>query len=183
VSGKPQQVDGQEVPLVSIVVPARNEERWIGRCLDGLLAQDWPAARLEVVVVVGTSRDRTRALVAQAASRYPQVRLVDNPHGTTPRAMNLGIRAATGDLLARVDAHTVIPADFVSAGVHHPNVIRFHAREMLSHGRPRNLDRLILPLNRDRILGHHRNSAGGRLRAPCRRRRDARSPRSGTRRR
>lgn len=106
-----------QAPLVSVVVPARNEEAWIERCVRSLLRQTYPADRLEILVVVGTSRDRTRELVAGLAAEDARVRLVDNPAGSTPAALNAGVRAARGDLVGRVDAHTWVERDFVAEGV------------------------------------------------------------------
>ena len=86
-------------PRVSIVMPCRNEAAYIGPCLDSVLATDYPLDRLEVLVVDGRSDDGTRAIVEQCAARNPCVRLLDNPARITPVALNMAIRAATGDWL------------------------------------------------------------------------------------
>ena len=52
-------------PFVSIIVPCRNEERYIGACLDSILAGDYPRDRLEVLVVDGLSDDRTREILGR----------------------------------------------------------------------------------------------------------------------
>ena len=51
------------LPFVSIIIPCRNEEKFIGKCLDSILAQDYPKDRLEVLVVDGMSEDGTREIV------------------------------------------------------------------------------------------------------------------------
>src|SRR6185503_16601724 len=79
------------LPFVSVVMPCRNEERFIEKCLASILATDYPGDRFEVLVVDGMSEDRTRDLVSLIASRDPRVRLVDNPARTTPLALNTGI--------------------------------------------------------------------------------------------
>ena len=83
-------------PSVSIVVPCRNEERYIVECLDSILACDYPHDRLEVLVVDGMSDDGTRATLTDYATRHPEVRVLDNPRRITPVALNIAIRAASG---------------------------------------------------------------------------------------
>lgn len=101
-------------PLVTIVVPCRNEERYIVECLDSILACDYPPDRLEVLVVDGMSDDGTRAVLADYAARNPLVRMLDNPRRITPVALNLAIRAARGEVIVRMDAHVVYPRNYVS---------------------------------------------------------------------
>src|SRR5213593_3464626 len=78
-------------PFVSIVVPCRNEAEYVRPLLDSILANEYPRDRLEVLIVDGMSDDGTRAVVAGYASRYPVIRLLDNPKRITPCALNLGI--------------------------------------------------------------------------------------------
>ncbi len=100
-------------PRVSIVMPCRNEAAYIGPCLDSVLATDYPLDRLEVLVADGRSDDGTREIVARCAAQHPCVRLLDNPARITPAALNTAIRAATGDVIIRMDAHGVYPRDYV----------------------------------------------------------------------
>jgi glycosyltransferase involved in cell wall biosynthesis len=102
-------------PAVSVVVPARNEEGWIGRCLDSVLAQSY--GDFEVLVGDGRSTDGTRAIVERYSERDPRVRLLDNPRGTTSASLNVCLREASGRYLVRVDAHSEIPADYVALAV------------------------------------------------------------------
>ena len=101
-------------PLVSIVVPCRNEERYLGGCLDSILAGDYPQDRLEVLVVDGMSEDRTREILSRYTAQHPSIRLLDNPQRITPTALNTGIRAARGVVIMRMDAHVVYPSSYVS---------------------------------------------------------------------
>ena len=100
-------------PFVSIIVPCRNEAQHIGRCLQSILETEYPPDRLEVLVADGRSDDGTREIVAGYAARYPALRLLDNPKQITPVALNLGVRAARGDVVMRMDAHVVYPHDYV----------------------------------------------------------------------
>jgi len=107
------------LPFVSVIVPVRNEEAYIRRALEAILAQDYPADRMEVLVVDGHSTDRTRASVLALAERDPRLRLLDNPGRIQAQAMNIGLDAARGDVIVRVDGHTVIAPDYVSRCVYH----------------------------------------------------------------
>ncbi len=102
---------------LSVIIPTRNEAAHIGACLDAILAQDYPHELLEVIVVDGESDDGTAAVVGQYAARDARVRLVNNPRRIVPPAMNAGIRAARGELIARIDGHTHIAPDYMRVGV------------------------------------------------------------------
>ena len=101
------------VSKVSVIVPCRNEERFIERCLDSILAGDYPRDALEILVVDGRSDDRTRAILDDYASRNPIVRVLDNPGRIQAAALNIGIRAARGNVLVRMDAHVVYPRNYI----------------------------------------------------------------------
>jgi glycosyltransferase involved in cell wall biosynthesis len=100
--------------LVSVVIPVRNERAFIACCLDSVLANDYPAGRLEILAVDGMSDDGTRDILADYASRHPALRLLDNPARITPAALNRGIREARGELVVRLDAHARLAPDYIS---------------------------------------------------------------------
>jgi glycosyltransferase involved in cell wall biosynthesis len=101
------------VPMVSIIVPCRNEEGYIAACLDSILTSEYPIERLEILVVDGMSSDRTRRVLGTYAAAYRSIVLLDNPRGSTPAALNVGIRAASGDIIIRMDAHVSYPPDYI----------------------------------------------------------------------
>ncbi len=104
-------------PFLSAIIPCRNEARFLGRCLDSVLANDYPHDRMEVLAIDGGSTDGTRQLIAEYQKRDARVRLIDNPQGITPWALNHGINAARGEIIARVDAHAGIGANYLSGCV------------------------------------------------------------------
>lgn len=94
-------------------MPVYMEAAFIERSLGAVLAQDYPAERLEVLVVDGGSTDTTTAQVRAIAARDRRVRLLDNPGRIQARAMNVALDHAQGDVVVRVDGHTVIATDYV----------------------------------------------------------------------
>lgn len=103
--------------LVTVVIPARNEEAFIGPCLDSILAQTH--RELQVIVVDGESTDRTAAIVEGYRARDERVELIANPRRIVPTGLNLALAAARARWLVRVDAHAVIPPDYVRLAVEH----------------------------------------------------------------
>jgi glycosyltransferase involved in cell wall biosynthesis len=100
-------------PFVSVIVPCRNEERHIARSLESILANDYPPERREILVVDGMSEDRTREIVQGYAARYEQVRVVNNPQGDIPAAMNTGICNARGETILKMDAHSTYQSSHI----------------------------------------------------------------------
>ncbi len=100
-------------PFVSILLPVRDEADFIRRCLESVQAQDYPADRLEILVVDGRSQDGTPAIVAAFAAADPRIRLLENPARIVSTGLNAGIQAAQGAILVRVDGHTVLAPDYV----------------------------------------------------------------------
>lgn len=99
--------------IVSVVVPCRNERRYIGQCLESILRNDYKA-ELEVLVVDGASDDGTRELLFDCARQSSRIRVLDNPSRTTPVALNIGIQNARGSIIVRMDAHCKYPVDYIS---------------------------------------------------------------------
>ena len=106
-------------PFVSIVLPIRNEAAYIERSLGGLLAQDYPGDRMEILIMDGMSDDGTRRIIQDllAQGHAASVRVLDNPGRIVPVAMNLALNQARGDVIVRVDGHTVVATDYVRACV------------------------------------------------------------------
>jgi len=100
--------------LVSIIIPYRNEEKFIGKCLDSIINQDYPKENLEVLVVDGMSEDRTREIIQRYSQQYPFIKLLENPQKFTPFGLNIGIKKSRGEVIIRMDAHAGYEKDYVS---------------------------------------------------------------------
>lgn len=111
--------------MLSVVCPIYNEEKYIAQFLDSLLQQDYPKDDLEILLVDGMSKDRTRNIVATYTAQYPFIRLIDNPDRIVPCAMNRGIEQAKGDIIMRLDAHASYQPDYFSVLVN--GLKRLHA--------------------------------------------------------
>lgn len=114
VSQLPALTHEESLPVVTVVVPCRNEERHIAQCLESILANDYPKDRMEILIVDGMSEDRTREIVTRYAQRFPWIRLVDNPQKHIPAAMNLGIQNARGETIIKMDAHSTYQSNHIS---------------------------------------------------------------------
>ncbi len=109
--------DHPVTPQVSVIIPCRNEARFIDQCVESVLASEYPRDRLEVIVADGMSSDGTRQQLERYAARDARVRLVDNPARTTPQGLNLAIAAAQGEFILRLDAHAWIAPDYIPRAV------------------------------------------------------------------
>lgn len=102
-------------PHVSVVVPARNCAEVLGDCLTAIGAQTYRGP-MDVTVAVAPSRDGTRQVLAAPWMEMP-LQVVDNPSGTTPAGLNLAVAASRGTIVARVDAQSRVPPDYIERAV------------------------------------------------------------------
>lgn len=100
--------------MISVICPIFNEEKYIVGCIDSIIKQDYSKNDLEVLFVDGMSTDKTREIVAGYQARYPFIHLLDNPQMIVPCAMNIGIKAAKGKIIIRLDGHALYPSDYFS---------------------------------------------------------------------
>ncbi|GAA4185878.1 glycosyltransferase family 2 protein [Gryllotalpicola kribbensis] len=105
-----------ELPGVSYVMPVLNEEQHVAAAVASLLAQDY-AGPSEVVLALGPSTDGTDAAVAALLAREPRLTVVRNPDGSTPAGLNRAIEASSYPVVVRVDAHSILPADYTRTAV------------------------------------------------------------------
>lgn len=110
--------------LVSVVIAARNEEHNIQTCLQHVLQQDYPSEKLEVIVVDDRSEDNTAAMVAEFARQDPRVTLlrirdVSGDLAPKKRAIDTGVRHATGEIILTTDADCTPGPGWVAEMVRH----------------------------------------------------------------
>lgn len=99
-------------PLVSIIMPVRNEAKFIKRSLGAVLHQTYPHERIEVIIADGQSTDNTREIIRQISTDV-RVIIIDNPRIRQAPGLNLAIQHAGGSIIVRVDGHTIIAPDYV----------------------------------------------------------------------
>ena len=90
---------------VAIIIPTLNEERFIENCLVSVMEQTFPFEEMDVMVVDGGSKDRTREIVQRISEQHPNVRLIDNPGRIQSIAFNIGVKNSDAPYIVRLDAH------------------------------------------------------------------------------
>lgn len=106
------------LPFVSVIIPCRNEEKFIEACLKTLAEhQTYPKEKLEILVVDGMSEDKTREIIEEYRKKHSDINIktLENIRKFTPFAMNIGInpKESKGDIIVKADAHTQYQPEFV----------------------------------------------------------------------
>jgi len=104
---------------VSVILPCRNEEKYIETCIQSLINNQSAGFELEIIVIDGMSTDKTVEILEKYTQQFSFIKLLHNPEKTVPYAMNLGIAHAQGEIIVRVDAHVFYPENYVSSLVTH----------------------------------------------------------------
>jgi len=100
--------------IISVIIPCRNEKDHIGEFLNTLEDQiTEPEWELEILVADGRSNDGTAEYLCNYATHNPNVRIIDNPERIVSTGLNAAIQASTGDIIIRMDAHTVYADDYI----------------------------------------------------------------------
>ena len=102
---------------VTVIVPCRNEEDYIEETIMNIIQQDYPD--IELLIIDGESSDKTTDIILQLARTHPAIRYYNNPHKTVSFALNLGIQQSTGEIIIRMDSHSLYPANYISELVKH----------------------------------------------------------------
>lgn len=98
--------------FVSVVMAIRNEEHYIARCLQAVLDQDYPADHMEIIIADGESDDATREIIVAMDGSH-RLRLIANPQRIQATGLNAAIREAHGEVIVRVDGHTILAPDYI----------------------------------------------------------------------
>lgn len=106
--------------IASVIMPVYNEEKYIVKCIESLLLQDYPKENMEWIFVDGGSSDRTEELLKEYQLKYPSlIKIFQNPNKIVPYAMNIGIAASCGKYIVRLDAHADYATDYISKCVYY----------------------------------------------------------------
>ena len=98
--------------IVSIIIPCRNEEKYIRKTIDSIIGQDFNY-EFEVIVVDGNSIDSTKEILYSYQKDIKNLIILDNPKKIVPISFNLGLNQSKGKYIIRVDAHSIIEKDFL----------------------------------------------------------------------
>ena len=101
---------------VSVLTPVLDEEEFIEPVVERMREQDF-GGEIEFLFMDGRSTDGTRRILERLAAQDPRIRVLDNPARHTAAGLNVGLAAATGDYVARMDAHTYYPAHYLRVGI------------------------------------------------------------------
>ncbi len=94
-------------PKISIIIPAYNEEHNVLRCLDSILSSDYPMKKLEILVIDDGSKDNTFTLAKSYEKKGP-IKVFHKKNSGKANSLNYGIKHATGELVATLDADSYI---------------------------------------------------------------------------
>lgn len=104
---------------VAVVIPTLNEEKFIENCLQSVMEQTFPFEEMDVMVVDGGSKDRTREIVNRISEKHPNVRLIHNPGKIQSIAFNIGVKESTAPYIVRLDAHAYYSKPYIETCVKH----------------------------------------------------------------
>ena len=94
---------------LAIIMPVRNEEKFIGQTLDQIYLQDFPMAEIEIVIADGFSNDRTREIADSYKGRFGSLKVLDNPGKLPSSGRNVGVKNSSAQFILILDGHTYIP--------------------------------------------------------------------------
>jgi len=101
---------------VSVLIPVLNEEAHLHDVARAVLAQELDG-RIEFLFIDGGSDDQSMTILRELAAADGRVRVLTNPARRTPQALNIGLTAARGEFVARMDAHTIYPRRYLASGI------------------------------------------------------------------
>ncbi len=112
-----------ELPNFSIIVPTKNEENVIQRCLDGIINIDYPKEKMQIIVVDGKSEDKTLKICADFSEKYPgNIKVIsEKTVKGKPAALNLALLLVTGEIVGVFDADSLPEKDVLSKVVSYFN--------------------------------------------------------------
>lgn len=105
-------LNDQDLPFITAVIPCRNEEKYLGFCLESIITNGYPIERMEILVVDGMSEDNSRGIIAKFNAKYPQIQLVENPEKILAAAWNKGVKQGKGEIIFAMNAHAKVENEY-----------------------------------------------------------------------
>ncbi len=106
---------------VSIIIPCRNEKKYIAQCINSLIDNDYPKEMMEIIIVDGNSNDGTIEIVNELKNKYNFIKIINNPKQITPVALNIGIKNANFEYVMIAGAHALYSTNYISSLVENIN--------------------------------------------------------------
>ena len=150
-------IDSSEFPRLTVILPIRNEERFIANTIKYIQQQEYPFDKLEILVVDGQSEDRTAAIAAEFAASDRRIKIIDNPGRSSSTARALGVTHASGEIITFVDGHTYIDNNQLlknTATLMHEKQVSVLSRPQLLDTPDNTLFQRAVSLARKNPLGH-----------------------------
>ncbi len=104
-------------PSVSILLPIRNEENFIGQTLKSIIEQDYPKEKLELVIADGDSNDGTISEINKLKKEFYNLKILYNKDKTMPKGFNLALNSSKSDIVLMFGGHSVLPKNYISKSV------------------------------------------------------------------
>jgi glycosyltransferase involved in cell wall biosynthesis len=107
-------MNNDPIPFITVICPTYNEEKYITSCINSVIKSDYPKERMMILFVDGNSTDNTRIIIKEYHQKYSFIHLLNNPYKIVPYALNLGIKSAIGEIIFRIDAHSIYSKNYFS---------------------------------------------------------------------
>lgn len=104
-------------PFVTVVIPCRNEENWIGKCIESFIKNDYPKDHIELFIVDGLSNDKTVEIAKSYQDKYPFVKVLTNEKRIFPAAINLAYNNSKGEAIIIAGAHAEYSSNYISDNI------------------------------------------------------------------
>ncbi|MDD5571498.1 MAG: glycosyltransferase family 2 protein [Bacteroidales bacterium] len=108
------EIDSSKHSFVTIVIPFRDEEKFIAKCIDSVLENDYPRESMEIILVDGLSTDNSVNIINDYIKKHSFIKVIENKNKIFPCAVNIGYKASKGDYLIILGAHAVYEKDYIS---------------------------------------------------------------------
>lgn len=104
---------------VAVIIPTLNEEFFIESCIHSIKKQTYPFEKMDVMVIDGGSKDKTRSIVQHMSDESPNIRLIDNPGKIQSIAFNIGVKESSAPYIVRLDAHASYDSHYIELCISH----------------------------------------------------------------